>query len=340
MENIENIENYNAFAHPVRTLHDLIWKFQDLEAQSNDDTVIELNKLKVLDNAKIQIPNLGDYQLTDWSRKQMSLLVGIKYDRWFNNASPADQSAELTRRFARSNELVRLRTRKNDHLSTDGILRGFVSPKYTPVKDSQIARLMLMALRNVDPDMRLIRANITDRTVSYVIGVGQPYLIGGLGDVGDVWGGILVRNSDVGYASLKISLHLTRLVCRNGMTAPLKNAELLRRKHTKGILDDNLLQLLGERLIEVPGQLRQSGQVMLNASSVQIANPEEEIERILDSSNLPKRLLNPVMAAYAIEPRNTAFGVISAFTRAAQQGFSPEERLEIENAASAYLQTH
>ncbi|MBF0502320.1 MAG: hypothetical protein HQM09_19425 [Candidatus Riflebacteria bacterium] len=340
MENIENIENYNAFAHPVRTLHDLIWKFQDLESQENDDTVIELNKLRVLDNAKVQIPGLGEYEMTDWSRKQMSLLVGIKYDRWFNNASPADQSAELTRRFARSNELVRLRTRKNDHLSTDGILRGFVSPKYTPVKDSQIARLMLMALRNVDPDMRLIRANITDRTVSYVIGVGHPYLIGGPGDVGDVWGGILVRNSDVGYASLKISLYLTRLICRNGMTAPLPNSgTLFCRKHTKGILDDNLLQLLGEKLVEVPGQLRQSGQIMLNASSVQIANPEEEIARILDNSNLPKRLLTPVLAAYAIEPRPNAFGVSSAFTRAAQ-GFSSEERLEIENAASAYLQTH
>ncbi|MBF0503102.1 MAG: hypothetical protein HQM09_23450 [Candidatus Riflebacteria bacterium] len=186
MENIDNIENYNAFAHPVRTLHDLIWKFQDLESQENDDTVIELNKLRVLDNAKVQIPGLGEYEMTPWARAQMSLLTGVKFDRYFAEASPTEQGIDLTRRFARSNELVRLRTRKNDHLSTDGILRGFVSPKYTPVKDSQIARLMLLALRNVDPDMRLIRANITDRTVSYVIGVGQPYLIGGPGDVGDV----------------------------------------------------------------------------------------------------------------------------------------------------------
>ncbi|MBF0503103.1 MAG: hypothetical protein HQM09_23455 [Candidatus Riflebacteria bacterium] len=123
------------------------------------------------------------------------------------------------------------------------------------------------------------------------------------------------------------------------MTAPLKNAELLRRKHTKGILDDNLLQLLGEKLIEVPGQLRQSGQIMLNASSIQIPNPEEEIARILDNSNLPKRLLPSILQAYNIEPRANKFGVSSAMTRAAQSS-SPEERLLIESSASEYLQTN
>ena len=46
-----------------------------------------------------------------------------------------------------------------------------------------------------------------------------------------MWGGILVRNSGVGFASLLMTLHLTRLVCKNGMTAPLPDALLLKRRH-------------------------------------------------------------------------------------------------------------
>ena len=122
------------------------------------------------------------------------------------------------------------------------------------------------------------------------------------------------------------------------MTAPLKNAELLRRRHTKRILDTDLLTLLAEQLINVPEQLRHGGQLLQAALSVNVPDVQSEITRILDTRNLPKRLMEPILAAYQIEPRANKFGISSALTRAAQ-GFSPEERLQIEDAATHYLQT-
>jgi len=57
--------------------------------------------------------------------------------------------------------------------------------------------------------------------------------------VGDIWGGLMVRNSGVGFASLQMIAFLVRLVCRNGLCAPLPDAVLLRRRH-RGLDDSRL----------------------------------------------------------------------------------------------------
>ena len=86
------LESYNSFVHPSKSLSDLIGRFQDLESLDNDDTVLDLNTLRMADNGNIAIPSLGEYALTDWSRKQVSSLVGVMWDRWFATAAPIEQA--------------------------------------------------------------------------------------------------------------------------------------------------------------------------------------------------------------------------------------------------------
>ena len=50
--------------------------------------------------------------------------------------------------------------------------------------------------------MKIISADVTDCSTSFVVAVGKRYKIGGDGQVGDVWGGPMVRNSGVEFASL------------------------------------------------------------------------------------------------------------------------------------------
>ena len=330
---------YSAFTHHARSLKNLITQFETQEANDLADLTIDLKSLSMNALGNIQVPQLDmEFALTDWSKRQLANLVGVKWDRWFEHAAPDEQADEINRRFGRYDQEIKLRlTRQTDPgAQADGTLRAFVSPGFTAIPDSRIARMMLLAMQSIDEECRIIRADITDRSSSFVIGVGQPYVVGGPGSVGDVWGGVLVRNSGVGFSSLQVVLHLTRLACRNGLVVPLKNAELLRRKHTKGIGNDALFDQLGERLLEIPGQLCHSGQIMLTANQTPVESPEETIASILIDSKLPKRLLEPIMAAYALEPRPNRFGVISAITKAAQS-FSPEERLSMEQAASNYL---
>jgi len=330
---------FSTFNGSSKTLGDLVQHFSQREHYEDDDICAELQHLQMTPTGLLEVPRRGSLALTDWSRRQLANFVGIRWDKWFQQTTPAEQAEEINRRFARTSIELKLRTTQlvEPGVEADGTLQAFVSPGYTAVRDSVVAQAMQTSLSSVvDNDLRIIRADLTSMTTSYVIGIGKPYQVGGAGEVGDVWGGILVRNSGVGYASLSIVLHLTRLVCRNGLTAPLQNAELLRHRHTKGIASDRIFQMLGERLIEVPGKLRHCGQILLQANATPIDNPADIIGTILDNNGLPRRYLPPILSAYEIEPRRNAFGVTSAITRAAQQ-FSPEERLELEQAASRYL---
>jgi hypothetical protein len=326
----------------ARTLHDLRRVFEAEEAREHPDVTLPLAKLRLTGEDLLRIPGRGDVVFNDWSRRQCASLVGLRWDRWFENATPSERAEELNRRFQRAQGQVRLRTmdladsERSDHPGADGLLRAFVSPGYTPVRDSEVATALATALTPVDPELRIIRFDQTDRTASYVVAVGKPYQIGGPGDVGDVWGGLLVRNSGVGFASLLLSLHLTRLVCKNGMTAPLPDALLLRRRH-RGLAGGKLAGLLAERMFELPGQLHVGAEALRAAAGRAITNAEHAVRSFLDRFDLPARHLRPILDAFAHEPHLSAFGISQAVTLAAQQ-VSPEERLDLETAAGMYLQ--
>jgi len=168
--------------------------------------------------------------------------------------------------------------------------------------------------------------------------VGHAYRQGGPGEVGDVWGGILVRNSGVGFASLLMTLHLTRLVCKNGMTAPLPDALLLKRRHRA--LDDNALRrILVNRAEHLPGQLARGAALLHAARDTRVADVRATVVSLLEDAHLPQRHAPAILSAYDREPEPTVFGVSQAVTLASQFE-SPEVRLDLEHAASAYLQSN
>lgn len=321
----------------VRTLPDLVAQFEEEEALHNDDVVLPLSKLQATPDGTIEVPNLGAFALNDWSRQQMSSLLGMRWDRWFENASPAERAEELNRRLARTTDEVRVRTGRDVEagVQAEGTLRALVSVGYSPVEDSQVAKLVITAMKHVDGDMRIIRANVTNQSTSFVVAIGRPYKVGGDGQVGDVWGGLLIRNSGVGFASLMMVAHLVRLACRNGMVCPMPDAVLLRRRH-RGLDDKKLRWELAERIEQLPAQLRSGGEVLRLAEGRPVQDIEGEIRKVLRQANLPQRFVQPVVEAYGREPISNAFGISQAITLAAQR-FSPEDRLTLERAAGEYL---
>lgn len=184
-------------------------------------------------------------------------------------------------------------------------------------------------------EFRILRFDMTDRTTSFVVAIGKPYTKGGPGQVGDVWGGLLVRNSGVGFASLLMILHLTRLLCLNGMTAPLPDALLLRKRH-RGFQETTLLNGLRVQAADLPDELGRGVERLLLSEGRHVDNVEAEVGSILRERRLPARLLPQVMQAYGREPTPSAFGISQALTFAAQS-LAPEERLELEQAAGSYL---
>ncbi len=327
----------DAIVRRPKTLFDLVRRFQADESRENEDVVTPLSALRMTPAETLEVPRLGTFAFTDWSRRQCASLLGCRFDRWFENASPSDRADEMNHRFARSSSSVRIRTTRAGACEhDDGTLKAFVSPGYSPVPDSRVAGLVQTALTPFESELPVIRVDTTDRSTTYVVAVGKPYKVGGSGEVGDMWGGLLVRNSGVGFASLLISLHLTRLLCKNGMVAPLPDAVVVRKRH-RFFDDGKLSSMLVERLRELPGKLARGAELLAVASTRAISTtPAIEIRNLLDHAGLPRRLVEPIVEAYLAEPQPTAFGISQAITLAAQV-MTPEVRFDLEQAAGSYL---
>ena len=323
----------------ARTLHDLVSIFDGLEAQDNPDAIVELKQLRMTTEEAIAIPSLGNFVLTDWARKQLASLLGIQWQKWFQTTSREEQADEINRRLWRKSASMRIRTSREAVASngTAGILRAIVTPTFSPVGDSLLSRLLVGLLAPAEPDLRLLRTDITDRSVTYIIAIGKPFKPGDDKVVGDIYGGLIVRNSGVGFASLAITISLVRLLCTNGMTAPIPDAVLLRRSH-RGITDERLLDGLTRNLRELPGKISEGARVLADSRSRIIQEPEQEFLRVLEIGRMPRRFLPDLQAAYALEPEQSMFGISQAVTRASQK-FSSEERFDLDRAAGTYL-TH
>lgn len=318
-------------------LRELVGVFESEESRLNPDATVPLRTLTMTEEGTLVVPDRGTFAFTEWSRKQCASLLGMRWDRWFENANPHERADELNRRFARAEGIVKVRTRQveDGNLATKGELMALVSPGYTPIADSRVARLLVRLLAPSEPELRLVRYDSTDQTVSYVVKIGEPFRKGGPGEVGEVWGGLLIRNSGVGYASLMVAMHLTRLLCKNGMVAPVENPILIRRRH-RGATDDKLTALLVGQLDGLRERLGNGLRVLHTARERHIDDVPSVIRDTLRRANLPMRLAPSIQEAFEVEPSFTAFGVSQAITLAAQR-MSPEVRVELERAASSLL---
>lgn len=310
----------------ARSLSCLVDQLREVDGTHGEDVVLALADLAMGEDGAIRVPGRGDHLLNDWSRSQLSNVLGLRWDRWFAEASNIERAEEVNRRLRRARGHARVRTGK----AAEGpVIRALVSPTYEAMPDSTIAATLLRVLG----DLRVSRSAITEMSTSFVVEVGEPLKKGGV--VGTLHGGVLVRNSDVGFASLAVVAHLVRLVCSNGMTAPVPDGEIIRVRHRH--LD---LGRVEERLVEsvarLPASLRRAGEVVTASTERHVDGVEAEIRGVLREAHLLRRHERAVLSAYGREPHASAFGVAQAITLAAQD-FAAEQRIELERVAGQYV---
>jgi len=319
------------------TIEQLIEVLQVREAKEHPDLVLPMKSLRFTAAFLLEVPGRGALALTEWSRGQLASELGLRWSKWTENADSADVAEEVNRRLKRAAGEVRVRSSATpgDTPGAEGTLRALVAPGYTPVSDATVAASLAEALAPTGKPLRVRRLDLTDRTTSFQITLGESFRPGGDAKVGDVQGGILVRNSGVGFSAFSVHLSLLRLICLNGMTVP--ESGQARRAH-RGLDEARvrslITQVLGgfdERMMAAATALRASVDRLLSVSV------DEEIRRLLDEAKLPKRLAEPIIDAYGEEPDRSAFGVSQAFTLAAQQQ-APEVRYELERLAGRYIQ--
>jgi hypothetical protein len=315
------------------TLRELIAELRHLESYDNEDLVLPAGSLHMIDADHIATPNGDEYRLNDWSRRQLARLLGVRWERWFENADGAAVADDINRRLARATGEVRLRSRHNPEDAPE--IRAIVTPGFTAVADSEIATGVQVALGHLGGEIPVLRLDITERSTTFVVGVGQPYRPGGDGRVGDVWGGVLVRNSGTGFAALACHMFLVRLACLNGMVVPHGDPAVLRRVH-RGLDAQVLEDKLYARLRHLPARLRTGADALASSAHIGIDDVDAELRDLLEKARLPQRHLRALRAAYDREPHTSIFGISQAATLASQD-MNPEDRFDLERAAGAYV---
>jgi len=168
------------------------------DGTANDGTPAHLLSLK----------GAGAFPLTPHTHGQIATHFKIpkKYYDHMQGAAPDLLSTNV-------NHWMQNKPAKRMVRTLDGGARAFLSNRYRPIDNMDVAQPMLEVLG--DLDVNIVSCDITERKM-YLKAV-FPKVEGEI-TVGDpVQSGIVISNSEIGLGALRIQALVYRLVCKNGM---------------------------------------------------------------------------------------------------------------------------
>ncbi|MGO9291718.1 MAG: DUF932 domain-containing protein [Polyangia bacterium] len=141
--------------------------------------------------------------------------------------------------------------------------------------------------------------------------------------------GFLIANSEVGARSLSILTWIWRLVCTNGMVAAASQLfRMIHRRRKAESIDGKIAEAF--RLL--PEKWERAASILRRARQDTTEDPGAAIQVLLETNPHLRPMSNAVYEAFEEDPEPNRFGIVQAFTRAAQH-FTPERRLMLEEFA-------
>jgi hypothetical protein len=356
LETIKTLARFDEVRNYVASEH----------ALKNPDIEIEMDKLRIvphtekaINNTKpetffdIEIPKQGTFRMTDWSKKQLGQVLGIRWEKWFSSGLvTADVvQEEIHRRFSKTGDMRKLRTKRFKDGAPgvpgcDGYMRAILTPSYHPIDDERVFDRMGQKFGSQLENMRFMRNHLSkksswgnDHCNHYTL-VGDPISLGAINmdhpdpevqhwykvakmenrlpedDV--VYPGYHMRNSEVGFTAITIDEFCFRLVCLNGLMVTVGDSRLLYRQH-RSISDDEIDKQLDKAFTKAPIRWETTRQKMLTAQDHTLENPAEFLETELKKLDAPKYFREAAIKALAEEPLKSLYGAVQAITRAAQE---------------------
>jgi hypothetical protein len=297
------------------------------------DKVLPISCLRATDDGFIEVPGVGTTSLTQWSRRQLAGILGIRWDRWFCEelVPPADRAAEINLRFSRSSDSLKIRTRRcrpDEGASSQAVLRAFVSPTYAPIDDLHVFDTLRNTLGGRVRELRFVRLDLTDESSQYAAVCGEDVDLG-IAKPDHHRNGFVIANSETGSRSLSLLVWVWRLVCSNGLVAPESSIfRMVHRRQKDGVMQAKLAMAV--RLL--PEYWNRTERALRNARQDPVDDPHAALEVMVTAHPQLRPISESVYDAYEQDPEPTRFGLIQAVTRAAQ-ALRPEDRLTVEEFA-------
>jgi len=209
------------------------------------------------------------------------------------------------------------------------IVRALVTDRYTPIDDVDIVPVVADVLADTDAEIKMADFGEDFTHIRLVFPKTQTEVK--KGDI--IQTGLNISNSEVGMRAVRIEPFNYRLVCTNGMTRTEgAGSTSLRHIGNAARLKDSIARAVED----ARGAAAQMQEAFKKALHHSVADPFKLINDH-GMEHLSQDALKQVLAAYTVEPDPNLFGVINAFTRAAQTADTVEARYEFERVGARLL---
>jgi len=205
-------------------------------------------------------------------------------------------------------------------------LRAFLSGEYVTFDNRQIAETVNVLLRG---DGIRIKSFVLEETHCFLKIVSDELVEPASG----LKAGIMIGNSEVGMGSVSVEPFVFRKVCTNDLVVTQDKAFRHAHVHfTPNELTRRMAEAIGDGFV-VASQVLDT---FLKAKDDPIPDPLAVIRKIADDRNMSQKLTDELIARYVAAPEPNRFGLINAFTGAAQT-LAPLARIDLERFAGTLL---
>jgi hypothetical protein len=205
-------------------------------------------------------------------------------------------------------------------------VRAFLSGEYVAYDNRQIAETVEALLRS---GTIRIKSFVLEETNCFLKITSEDLVE----PVSGLKAGIMIGNSEVGIGSVSVEPFVFRKACTNDLVVTADKA--FRHAHihfTPNELTRRMAEAVGDGFL-VASQILDT---FLKTKDDPIPDPLVVIRKIADDRKMSQKLSDEVAARYVAEPEPNRFGVINAFTGAAQT-LAPLQRIEMERFAGTLL---
>lgn len=243
--------------------------------------------------------------------------------------------------------------RPHEPVSEPGIARAFLSDRYRRRDNDELLERIVPILSAL-PGAEVASCAVTDTRL--YLKVVTPRLEGEVKLNDPVQAGVVIRNSEVGHGSLSVMPMIFRLVCLNGMIVGEAGEAAKRYSHVgrrieadeEGRYSDATLKLDDDAFYAKIGEdvKRAVDETAFNALLVQmrastegprIEDPVEAVERLSKRFTLSETEGKSVIKHLAEGGDLSAYGMLNAVTRMAQDVDSYERATELETIGGQLL---
>jgi hypothetical protein len=277
------------------------------------------HELRIASDGLLDV-GIARFTLSELATSQMCQRLGIPVP-YYRRLPHELQAMVANHDFGRLHENAYLLRGKDEWV------RAFLSTDYVAYNNVQIAETVKELLRQAQV---AVKSFVLEETHLYLKVISEELIDRDSG----LKAGVMIGNSEVGTGSISIEPFVYRLACTND---PIVSEEQsFRHPHTRLTVDE--LRKGTALAISIAFKVAAAVLVQfLNAREEPIPDPVETIRQLAEARKLSRKFADEVASSYAAEPEPTRFGLINAFTRAAQK-LGPLQRIEMERFAGTLLE--